>query len=218
MLGPIGVVDVDTRIPDDLLDELGRLKLKASSYWDELDSDSRRLWAHKHARYGLPTVEMVAWLQSLIGTSEAIEIGSGHGDLCHHLGIRGTDNYQQLFDDVALHYALTRQPTIQYPKWVERIDALSAVVKYRPDIVIGSWITQWADPNLPLPAGGGNPYGVMEDAMLDMGITYVLIGNVGVHGGKEIVRRPHKLYDLPFNKSRSAHPDLNRVWVWEGRR
>lgn len=212
------VIAADTPVPSNMTDQNGILRLRPAAEYDDIPLDSLRLWCHLSARYGLPTAELVAWLREFIGDRKAIEIGSGAGDLAYHLGIPATDNRQQEWPDVAAHYRATRQPTISYPDWVRKYDAIDAVLALKPQIVIGSWVTHWINPNRPPPPGGGNMYGVKEHALLALGVTYVVIGNLAVHQHKPILGMPHEEYRLPFLRSRAANRDLERVWVWRGRR
>lgn len=198
--------------------ETNQLDLLPSSAYDQMEFNALRIWCHLNARYGLPTIELVDWLKDFIGDKKAIEIGSGHGDLAFHLGITGTDSKCQEEKEVIAYYQLLSQPLIKYPGWVEKIEALDAVKKYLPDIVIASWVTQWVDPKLPAPPEGGCMYGVKEDLLLEMGITYVLIGNLSVHGQKRIRKIPHEEFNLQFVKSRSSLPELNRILVWRPER
>jgi hypothetical protein len=147
-----------------------------------------------------------------------LEIGSGHGDLAHHLDIRGTDNWCQTFPDVKEFYRVTDQPTIEYPQWVEKIDGLKAVWKHKPQVVLGFWVTHWINPRKNIPEGGGNMYGVEEDRLLKTDVTYCMIGNLETHGYKPILKRPHEEIRLPFLRSRALHPELDRVFIWHGRR
>jgi hypothetical protein len=125
-----------------------------------------------------------------------------------------TDNYNQEMPDVKKYYAITGQPTIRYGKDVEKLDALEAQAKYKPQVIIGSWVTQWIDPNLPPPPGGGNMYGIKEPELLERlppGGSYIHIGAHGIHDFKKILALPHETYELPFLRSR--RPD-NVVYVW----
>lgn len=200
-----------------LLDENGILKLLPASVYDTFDRNGLRLFCHNHARYGLPTVETVAWLRDYIGTRPCIEIGSGSGDLAHHLQIRGTDNCMQRWEEVRLHYGLIGQPVINYPPWIEQVDAVHAVMNHKPEVVLASWVTEWIDPDLPPPPHGGNAFGVKENFILDYGVTYILIGNDAVHGKKQIMSRKHDRFYFPFLRSRAKHSDLNCIYVWQGR-
>ena len=200
----------------DLLDAAGRLKLLPVASYDGLSRDAVQLWCHNHARYGLPTIELIAWLRERLAGRTAIEIGSGSGDLAYHLGIPATDNRMQEWPSIRFHYTMTGQPTIQYPDFVEKLDALDAIDKYQPDVVVASWVTQWIDPHLPPPRTGGNAWGVKEDEILATGCAYILIGNQKVHGDKKIMAAPHREYALPFLRSRANYPMLDRVWVWNG--
>ena len=195
-----------------MLDKNKKLNLYPSSYYETLNFEQLRVFCHFNARYGLPTIELVDWLKKEIGDLKAIEIGAGSGDLGHHLGIPMTDNHCQEWPDVRLIYSATQQPLIKYGVDVERLDALEAIEKYKPDVVLGSWVTQWIDPNKPPPFGGGSVYGIKENLILERVRKYIVIGAVEIHKYKEIMKLPHKTYELPFLWSRRKD---NRIWVWE---
>jgi hypothetical protein len=207
------ILDPNLELPD-LLEENGRLKLLPATFYDTISRDALRLWCHRYARYGLPTVELVEWLQKRLHGRFAIEIGAGSGDLACRLGIPATDNRMQEWPGIQLHYQMTGQPTIQYPDFVQNLDALAAIAEHQPDVVVASWVTEWIDPNLPPPSGGGNIWGVKEDEILATGCTYILIGNLAVHGSKKIMALPHQELELPFLRSRAMHPKLDRIWIW----
>jgi hypothetical protein len=209
------VLRADIQMPD-LLGRDGQIKLLPASAYDSFSRQGLRLWCHHQARYGLPTIELVAWLREKIAGRSAIEIGSGAGDLAHHLGIAATDNFMQQWPTVRAHYEMTGQPVIRYASFVEELDALVAVQRYRPDVVVASWVTEWIDPSLPAPPQGGNAWGVKEDEIVASGCVYILIGNIKVHGAKKIMAEPHQEYSLPFLRSRAMYPALDRVWVWNG--
>ena len=209
----IRILPSNLELPD-LLDTEGRLKLLPAVEYDAIPRDALQLWCHNYARYGLPTVELIEWLREKIAGRFTIEIGSGAGDLAYRLSIPATDNRMQEWPMIKFHYTMTGQPVIQYPEFVEKLDATAAVTKYQPDVVIASWVTQWIDPNLPPPETGGNAWGVKEDEILASGCEYILIGNQKVHGDKKIMAAPHVEYALPFLRSRATYPHLDRVWIW----
>jgi len=202
-----------SQLPD-LLDANGQLKLLPAGAYDAIDQESLQIWCHHFARYGLPTLELVEWLKERIGDRAAIEIGAGAGDLAYHLGIPATDNRMQEWPEIRFHYTMTGQPVIQYPPFVQTLDALDAVKTHQPEVVIASWVTEWIDPDLPPPESGGNVWGVKEDEILAAGCEYILIGNVAVHGRKKIMALPHQEFALPFLRSRANHPKLDRIWRW----
>lgn len=212
----ISLLPKDLPLPD-LLDENGQLKLLSARQYNQIAPDALRLWCHYYGRYGLPTQELVAWLQERIAGRKAIEIGSGSGDLAFHLGIPATDNRMQEWPNISLHYTYMGQPLIVYGDFVQTLDAVAAVKHYRPEVVVASWVTEWIDPNLPPPAHGGNMYGVKEDHILATGCEYILIGNVNVHGRKKIMTLPHQELQLPFLRSRAIHAELDRIWIWNGK-
>jgi hypothetical protein len=197
-----------------LLDEQNHLKLLPTAELDAIPHDTLRYWCHVNARYGLPTVELIAWLKSYIGDRTAIEIGSGNGDLAHHLGIRATDSWIMTDPLVARYYQLRRQPVIAYPASVEKIEALAAIEKYKPQVVVASWVTQWVDPDQALPPGSGSVFGVKEDLLVASGVTYIFLGNLGPHHAKRIRQLDHQELTLPFLRSRGIDPSLERVMIW----
>jgi hypothetical protein len=111
-----------------------------------------------------------------------------------------------------LYYLLTLQPIIRYPKWVEKIEALDAIAKYKVPVVIASWVTHWTDPMGPLQPGF--MYGVREDKLIESGATYIMIGSTEVHHHKPILRQPHREIALPFLRSRGRVQSNNRVFIW----
>jgi len=205
-------VDRDTPMPAIPL-KGGMLPLLPAAFYDSFPQDSLWLWCHTNARYGLPTVELVEWLQEKIAGRKAIEVGAGSGDLAHHLGIQPTDNRMQEWPHIRAHYAGLRQPVIQYGDRVASYDALDAVDFYKPEVVIASWVTEWIDPFLPPPPHGGNAWGVKEDRIVAQ-CDYILIGNAAVHGKKKIMEMPHEEHALPFLRSRAFDQSLDRMWIW----
>ena len=209
-------ISADTPVPH-LMGENGIVKLLPNAAYEQFHPDGLRLWCHNHARYGLPTVELIGWLKEYIGRRHAIEIGSGTGDLAHHLGIKATDSKIQDDPAAAMYYRAMGQPTIRYPAWVEKLDALAAISKYRPKVVIASWVTHWIDPTKPPPPGGGSMFGVPENRLLKTGVVYVLIGNLVVHQHKPILQKKHREVALPFLRSRAHQPEMDRVFIWNER-
>jgi hypothetical protein len=211
----IQLLDPSLELPD-LLDAEGFLTMCHAKEYDSILPQALRLWCHKYGRYGLPTIELVHWLEDRIANRRAIEIGAGAGDLAHVLAIPATDNRMQEWPAIRWHYEMTGQPVIRYPDFVQNLDALDAVRQYSPDVVIASWVTEWIDPALPPPETGGNAWGVKEDEILTTGCTYILIGNLKIHGRKKIMAEPHDEFALPFLRSRATYPQLDRVWIWSG--
>lgn len=210
----LGHIPHDAPMPD-LLESTGVIRLLTTAELTKYSRDSLRLWCLEHARYGLPTRELITWLKDFIGDRTSIEIGSGSGDLAFHLNIRATDSRLQDDPMVAAYYRMLRQPVIKYPPFVEKLAASAAIEKYKPQVVVASWVTRWIDETDATEAAkGGNMYGIKEDLIVKSGITYVLIGNIAVHKHKSIFEMEHKEYVFPFVKSRAFDERLDRIWVW----
>lgn len=212
---PVGEIlaDLDAR----LLDGDRQLRVLPSAVYDTIDHTDLRVWCNQRAIYGLPTVELVDWLKTLIDGRTAIEVGAGNGALGRALGIPRTDSWLQDQPDVQLMYRLQGQPTITYGPDVERLEAMEAVRKYRPQVVVGSWVTHWIDPNKPMPPGGGNMYGLHEDRILRFSSveSYVVVGHTTVHKHKPILQLPHRVIREPWVRSRAADPSGNAIFVWD---
>jgi len=183
------------------LDESGRLKLLPAEFWAGTTVHERAMLGVTRGLYGFPTVELIAWLKEVIADRLAIEIGAGNGILAQGLGIQATDNLMQLEPEVAQHYATLRQTTVPYGANVEKLDALSAISKYKPQVVISQWVTHKYDPNRH--EAGGNQFGVNEEAVINSCETYISIGNLKTHAGKSIWSLPHKLLKPKFLYSRA---------------
>ncbi|HJY22927.1 MAG TPA: hypothetical protein VJ279_08590 [Hanamia sp.] len=200
-------------LSNDLLDKNNKLKLLPSSYYRNLKWEDFRVFCHCKARYGIPTTEMIEFLKSIIAGRKTIEIGAGNGDLGHHLGIHMTDSKLQNRPEIQLEYMLMGQPTIDYPEEVEELEAILAVATHKPQVVIGSWVTTFGNPEKV--KHGCSLYGINENRLLDLGIeTYILIGNIDLHGDKPIMQKGHDEYYHDWHVSRAKVQENNRIWIW----
>jgi hypothetical protein len=211
MISRIIPADKVTDISSEVLADDGKIKLLPSDMWKKYKWDDFRAFCHMKARYGIHTVEQHLLLHTIINGRDAIEIGAGAGDLGHHLRIHMTDSKQQEDPIIAAQYAAMRQPVIKYPHEVEKIEALEAVYKYKPQVVIGSWITTYAPHEMPY---GSNPYGIRENIILDFVETFILIGNISTHGDKPIMKNKHEEIYEDWMVSRGAKQENNRIWIW----
>ncbi|EDY2030074.1 hypothetical protein GTB64_004516 [Salmonella enterica] len=178
---------VDQLDDAELLDESGTLRPMPSAWWAAKAPEQRAIFGNKHGIYAFPTHEAVSFVRDCIAGRErqTLEIGAGNGGWGKALGIRSTDSFLQRRPDVAAKYASMRQPTVRYGSHVEKLEAIKAVRKYRPKIVLASWVTQKfrADRF----CMRGNADGVDELRMLDMIEEYILIGNTEQHSDKMII-------------------------------
>jgi hypothetical protein len=199
-----------------LLDSSGRLKLLPAAELHRLRRDQLGYWCQVHGRYTLPTLELVEWLKEKIGGREALEIGAGAGDLAYHLGIRATDSYiQQESPAYLLFYSALGVPPTMPPPEVERLEALEAVRKYKPEVVVGAWITQlYRPPVRKTDQHYGSIYGVDEMKLRLEVDTYINIGHQKIHKQKSLLRFKHREHRLPFLVSRSQDATGDVVWIW----
>lgn len=200
-------------ISPEALDGDGRLKVLPAAYWAGTTPDERALFGVNHGLYSFPTVELVEHLREVIGDRKAIEIGAGHGVLADALGIVATDNFQQRMPKYRAHYEQAlRQPIVSYGPNVEDLDAKQAVRRYRPQVVIGCWVTHKYDPKRHF--AGGNEIGVDENELLRQVETYVVVGNQKVHRHKAIWAVPHEIEhpDWVYSRAWNGTPDFVARW------
>ena len=190
------------------------IRVAPLSALEGIDLNEIQVWCVRNAVYQVPTQELVDNLRSLIGYRKAIEICAGHGAVGRALGIPMTDSYMQQISEVRAKLALMQQPTIDPPLDVERLEALEAVQKYNPEVVVGCFVTQLGTPDVPQ----SSPYGVDENALLAHPSVkrYILVGNVDVHGQRRIMQKLHDSWGPdPCLVSRGFNQDLNRIWTWD---
>jgi len=199
-------------IANELLLPNNKMKLLPAKDYAKYKWEELRAFCHEYARYGVPTLELVNYIKDIIGDRKAIEIGSGAGDLGYHLGIKMTDSKQQELPPVKLHYESMMQPVIKYPHDVEKIEALDAVYKYKPRVVVASWITPYSKHEV---SYGSNPLGIKEDKILSLVETFIIVGNLDVHWDKPIRTYEHKTVHAPWIISRAKNPEKNCIFIWD---
>lgn len=173
------------------------------------------MFGNRHGLYGFPTVELVEHLAELIGDRPALEIGAGSGVLAEALGIRATDSHQMELPKYQAIYGAAGQTIAPYGANVERMNALQAVRRYRPQVVIGCWITHLYDGRRH--EAGGNELGVDEARLLELvGGMYVHIGNEKVHEHKPIWPLPHTITYPDYVYSRSFNGTREFIASWPG--
>ncbi len=212
MLNPSEIRD----IAPDVLDKAGRIRVLPAAFWESTTPQERALFGHRHAIYSFPTAELVEHLATLIDGRTAIEIGAGHGVLAQALDIPATDNRMQNKARYRRIYDLTGQPTVEYGRNVIELDAAAAIRRYRPDVVIGCWVTHKYEPHRHF--AGGNEIGIDEHDLIAKVQQYVVIGNDQVHGTKPVWELPHTREYLPFVYSRAANGSRDFLAIWRGGR
>jgi hypothetical protein len=199
-----------------LLDAEGRLKPLEASVLRQIRQPVLSTWCQMRGRYHVPSVETIHWLSEKIAGRRAIEIGAGAGDLGRLLHIPMTDSYIQMESpEILLYYATLGVPPTKPPADVERLEALEAVKKYAPEVVVGAWITQlYRKGDEGPPFVGSSIYGVNELELRNEVETYIHIGHAKTHHQKRALRFKHKEYRLPFLFSRQMDPAGNVIYVW----
>jgi hypothetical protein len=197
-----------------LLDNEGRLKVLDTVVFGQINPIELKVWARNNGVFHFITTEMITWLKDRISGKAAIEICAGKGTIGRALGIPSTDSYvlqkpRNLYKIVELG----EEPTNPPPD-VLRYEAMQAVRKFKPAVVVGAFVSQvhrpWEDYNI-IPS---SPFGVDEELLLQHVQTYIMFGNKGPHKFKRIFKHKHKEYSFPWLHTRAQNQQLNRVWIW----
>lgn len=200
-------------ISKELLDESGHIKLFPASYFNKFSWEEVRIFCHFYSRYCLVTQELIDTLKIFIGERKTIELGSGCGDLGYHLKIPLTDNRLQEEPDVKIIYEAMMQPIIKYPDSVEKLEALDAIEKYKPEVAISTWTTTFGDPTKE--NYGCNERGLKEFEIIKKVKTYIFVGSEEIHGDKPIIQKLyHNKITHPGLLSRTKNKSLNRIWIF----
>lgn len=212
--GRVGVIEKGTTTENirRTVMEGREMRILPASVWESFSWSEVRLLLHETGTYVVPTEELIEFLDGLIGEESAIEICAGNGFIGRELGIPVTDSYQQQDDPAtSLLYSLAGQPTIKYPKDVVKLEANKAVDKFRPHTVIACYAThKWRYDTM-----SGNDKGVDFQKLLRKVKRLVLVGNTEVHKDNPLMDIPHEEIILPGYITRSAHPETNRIFIWE---
>jgi len=198
-----------TDLTKEVIDENGLLKVKPYSFYQNIDSNELKYFMHQNAIYVLPTTELIDWLkENIVGT--AIEIGAGHGAIARALGIPITDSRMQERPEIMFIYRASGQPVIKYANDIEKLDALQAVDKYKPDTVIGAFITHKYNSIV----GNGNALGVQEELILQKSKKYINIGNLQTHKDKPILKLKHQSLYFDWLITRAINKEDNRIFIF----
>jgi hypothetical protein len=198
----------------DHLDELffvdGLIQPVPAVRFDLIDPMQLKVWWHTRATYCYPTLELVAWLKERIAGRSAIEIGAGKTCVCRALGIPLTDARLHERPDVKVWFQMMNQPLVVPPDDVEKLTDVEAIEKYKPEVVVGCWVTQlYRPPDMV----DSNMYGVDEVGIVEKA-DYILIGNRRTHGRKHVFHLPFEEINVPWLRTRGFDAHLNRIWYF----
>jgi hypothetical protein len=205
----------DRDLSPEVLDEHGRMRVLPAEFWAATTADERSAFGNRHGLYSFPTTELVAHLQHLIAGRTAIEIAAGHGVLAQALGIPGTDSRQQDKEPWRSILRGSGITTVNYGPDIIELGASQAVRQYRPQVVIGCYVTHRYDPARH--ELGGNEEGVDERDIVAHCDTYVLVGNTRLHRHSALWPLPHHIEYPPFVYSRAREGGREFIAVWQRR-
>lgn len=187
----------------------GKLIPLPYDFYKSLTDNELKYFMLQYGIYVLPTTELIDFLKENTLSNNTIEIGCGLGCIGRSLNIPITDNRMQEQSDVMFLYAAAKQPVIIYPDDVIKMDAVEAVKHYKPDTVIGAFITHQFN------GTSGNMYGPKEELILENTKRYINIGNLITHKEKPILEKPHREFYFPWIVTRSVDQRKNRIFIFD---
>lgn len=216
------VVDVK-RPHDEVLAELdsacirdGHLQVMPAAFYQARPQAELALWCVRRGFYNLPTEELIDWLRAEIGEERAIEIACGHGAIGRALHIPFTDSRWHDDPQVQAHYATMKQAPTICPDDVVKMDALMAINRYEPTVVVCAWGTWLHNPARP---GGGSYAGIPFGRVVGKPSVQklIMIAHERVHAPIDILELDHHTIRKPWLYGRSMDTACNVIWIW-GRR
>jgi hypothetical protein len=203
---------------DDILIQDGEMQVLPAADLAQIDNTALRLWCHKKGIYGIPSKELIALIKSHLVPDQSIEVGAGCGVFGRALQIPSTDSMIQNTPEIKAFYTALRQPTVEYGKHVINLEASAAIDQFRPDVVFGSWVTQYVPPEQAEElCGQGAEYGLKETEFMSKLKKYIVYGNDVVHGHKKVLNMPEykveRVYNVSDFFSRASKPVLNCLYI-----
>jgi hypothetical protein len=210
---------VREQLDDYLLGDDGLLKILPAAAYERFDPDFRALWCKEMGYHLLPTVELVDWLRSEIGDASAIEICAGAGVLGQALGVPSIDwDVCGRFPAAKACYLGLANPgaaeaiPIIGPR-CERIEAMEAIAKYRPQVVFGGYVTQRLYPGEP-DWMAGSAFGVEECTLIKCVRKYIVLSTRTTQQDKRIFRQRTRELSPPWLVTRHPDPAAALISVW----
>jgi hypothetical protein len=213
----VNIIEVDpdqlAALEREVLDSSGRQRVVPASTYAAHTLATRAALCVKNGIYGLVTRELVDLIDGLIGDRDAIEIGAGDGVLSKALGILGTDNYNMHRPEIRREYERMLQPITKYGLAVRKIDGETAVRKYKPQMIVASWLTHKWTPEQH--ERGGNPDAPDELMLLANCEWLIFVGNTSAHQHNRLLDIDHMHIENEWMYSRAVR-GRNFVGVWKG--
>ena len=181
-----------------------------------------RLFMNKMGMYVLPTLDLVEDLKVLLpDPATTIEVGAGNGVIADALGIKATDSYQQhesfkppkKYKDLQDQFRNSGVPMVQYGPNVLRVDAATAVKRFKPKAVLGCFVTHKYDKTQH--DRKGNALGVDFLKLFKSVDRIVLVGNETVHELNPIMDLPTISATSDALITRAKFQEKNRIYVWD---
>jgi hypothetical protein len=203
--------DVDITPLDELMFRSdGLLNIVPSKRLKEFPHSTLQMWCVKRAVYQYPTEELIDFLRQQIAGRRAIEVCAGNGAIGRALGIPMTDSYMQLIPAIRAYYKALKQAVIAPPPDVQKFTANEAVKHFKPEVVIGAWVTELYQEG----KSDGSEFGVDEMEILKSVKTYIHVGNDKSHGYKQSMRESHQHNRFDWLVSRGQDQAKNHLALW----
>lgn len=217
-LKPLGCMNVK-HLDEIFLDSNGLLKVVDADIIRSIPLLELRIWARENGVYQFITTEMIDWLRPYFLGKTGLEICAGKGTIGRALGIVSTDSRLLQGGNPLVSSVMQQnheEPT-NPPDDVITFNSNEAVNYYKPQIVVGSFVTQIYKPGENWERISSSEYGTDEELLFKKVSTYIMFGNLNVHKHKRLFKKKHREYSFPWLITRCEDQTKNRVWVWENK-
>jgi hypothetical protein len=180
------------------LTDNGEVKILPAKEWQKWGKNNLGAFLTCNNIWTVPTLELCDILDDEIGDLSCIEICAGRGIISKELNIRATDSYLKASEEYI--NALGQNENMQYPSFVEKLEASEAVDKYHPECVLSCYgVPRWDEETAKryyLDTGKelrGSVKGVDYEYILSKIKKLILVGHKELYCQHPFFKRKHRL-------------------------
>ena len=180
-----------------LTDENGETKILPAEEWLRWGKNNLGAFLSYYNLWTVPTLELCDILDDEIGDLSCIEICAGRGIISKELNIHATDSYLKASEEYINTFG---NENMQYPSFVEKLEASEAVDKYHPECVLSCYgVPRWdeeAAKRYYLETGKelrGSVKGVDYEYILPKINKLILVGHKELYCQHPFFKRKHRL-------------------------
>ena len=184
------------------LTENGEFRILPAEEWLKYGKNNLGMFLNAFHIWVAPTLELIDILDDEIGSLKCIEICAGLGIIGKELCITTTDSYLHASEEYknATKDVMGIFAEMQYPSYVQKLEATEAVDKYKPECVLGCYaVPKWTEEKARKyylehrKELQGSIKGVDYDYILPKVKKLILVGHKALYNQYSFFRRKHRV-------------------------